>query len=298
MSTRNNPRLIGTSRQISRTRTLGSRTSLFRFTFWRFGKIVAYILFSSHILPRVFPNAFLPIQLDEFNPVHEIFVRRLWFFRTVDKPPISLREILMRAVWAVYWAWSTFAFLDGIHSALSIICVSVIGFDQPENWPPLFGTLAQAYTINRFWSRFWHGLVVRPYMNFGSYLSRNILRFPRRSLAYRALVPLIVFFLSGLSHAGVARQLGDDCGWTRDITWFLVNYSVAMLEIVAAAMLRVVAIRCGSERQILRLQNSRYIKFLGFCWVYLFFFWSVPRWQYPKMNCAIHKELARITETA
>jgi hypothetical protein len=202
----------------------------------------------------------------------------------------------MRAVWAIYWAWSTFAFLDGIHSALSIICVSIAGFDSPICWPPLLGSLSQAYTVNRFWGRFWHGLVVRPYLNFGSFLSREILRLPPRSFADRASISLVVFLLSGLSHAVVAWQLGDDCGWTRDITWFLCNYVVAMLENVAATVLRLLAVKCGSEPQLLRLRNSKYAKFLGFCWVYLFFFWSVPLWQYPKINCTIHKELTRLRQ--
>lgn len=216
----------------------------------------------------------------------------------IEHDPISKRDVLMRAVWAVYWAWSTFAFLDGTHSALSIIRVSLLRFDRPSDWPPLFGNLSQAYTINRFWGRFWHGLVVRPYLNFGSCLSREIFRLPEKSIADRAIVPFIVFLLSGLSHAGVAWYLGDECGWTRDIAWFLINYFVVMLEIVATTVWRLLATKYGYKRQRRLFQNSSFARFLGFCWVYLFFFWSVPRWQYPKLNCAINKELARLKQEA
>ena len=30
--------------------------------------------------------------------------------------------------------------------------------DRPEEWPPLFGSISEAYTLRRFWGVFWHKL--------------------------------------------------------------------------------------------------------------------------------------------
>jgi len=48
------------------------------------------------------------------------------------------------------WALITYAGLSGVHALMSVI-VTCLGLSKQENWPPLFGSILDAYTIQRLW---------------------------------------------------------------------------------------------------------------------------------------------------
>lgn len=188
---------------------------------------------------------------------------------------------------AVYWGWAPYRTLDAAHSALSIVFVVIFRVDAPEEWPPIFGRLSEAYSVRRFWSKFWHRLVVRPYSNYAELLSRRVLRLRPGGAADKLLIIFMVFFISGAAHAIVALQLGDRCGWMRDIWWYCANFGAGALETVAVRQLRALARVIGQERRLLQLSGGVWGKAIGYVWVYAFFFWSVPKWKYPKLYCRV-----------
>lgn len=158
---RNNPRLSSTSSQ-------ATKTPLVRFALQQIRKIVVHIFIAVHLVPRIFPGLFAPLQYDEFDLLHQKYLRRMHLPRTGHPPAgsgadgINARETLLRTFWAFYWAWCSFAVLDAADAALSVVSVVILRLDRPEDWPPLFGSLSEAHGVRRFWGRFWHRLVVRP----------------------------------------------------------------------------------------------------------------------------------------
>lgn len=243
----------------------------------------------------------MPIQLSEFDGPQEVYIRRLLFpDPSSGRTPVTLRETALRGVSAVWWAWGSFILLDGFHALLSLIAVAVLRVDAPEDWPPLFGDLREAYTMRRFWGRFWHKLLLRSYLGAGTWASGRALgRRGGGSALSKLLVAFIVFFLSGCAHAAAAWQL-DDCGtWTLDIFWFLANFAVVTFEVGASGVLSWAALRSGYGRGWTNL-GAKYplaTRMLGYVWVYAFLFWSVPKWQYPKVRCAIVREVERVQGT-
>ena len=285
----NNPRLIETPGEVHGVPN--AITSVSKLVFARAGKLLAYWILWHYIQPLIFPGLFMPIQIGEFDVAYETIVRRL--ASSSFGPPVTAREIEMRSVWAVLWASGAALLIDAAHVVLSILCVAVFKIDQPADWPPMFGSIREAYSIRRFWGRFWHKIIVQPYTQFGKLFSRKGLCLKPGSSGDKVCVVFTIFLLSGVAHAAVGYQLGDRCGWMQDILWFCGNAIAGAGELWAEGLLQRLAKRAG-----LRLQNRAVSKAAGFIWVFLFFFWSVPKWQYPKLRCAIEQEIARSRSAA
>jgi hypothetical protein len=173
------------------------------------------------------------------------------------------------------------------HLGLSLFFVVVIRTDKPEDWPALFGSITEATSIRRFWSKFWHRIVVPSYTNYGIMISRQILRVSASSNIEQMVSFFIVFLLSGISHSVVAWQLGDRCGWARDTMWFCGNFVAGLAETVVLRLLRRISQVLNHEKMFERIYNGSVGKTIGYAWVFLFFFWSVPKWLYPKIDCLI-----------
>lgn len=280
----NNARLLGTPRQLARIHKSTDSRSLLKFTLQRLWKLFAYWAIHRVMSAYIFPGPFKPFHVDEFSPSRETIFRR---FLQASDTDFTLREVLLRAGFVLYWGYTTVSALNGIHAALSLLAVSVLGFDDPRDWPPLFGSLGDAWTIRDFWGKFWHQIVVRSYKNHGQYFSRAVLGLKPGSAADKITVIFSIFLLSGITHAAVARQLGDRCGWSRDIWWFCMNFLAGALEAVIVQMARAVADKHEQRSRFDRLASSSWINLPGFVWVFCFFFWSVPKWQYPKLFCHI-----------
>ncbi|KAJ5431036.1 hypothetical protein N7445_008768 [Penicillium cf. griseofulvum] len=279
----NNPLLLGTSYQFVKNpkSTTSSSSSLARFTVLRLGKVTAYVGMYFYIKSRIFPAAFIPVQIDEFDPLHQVYFRRL----SSQIVPVTSRETLMRCAFVCWWAFSAVAMLDSAHAALSLVSVSLLRFDEPYEWPPIFGSLSQAWSIRRFWGKFWHQIVRRTYTNYGEWISRKVLRLRPRSLPDKIFVIFAIFLFSGLSHAAVSWQLGDHCGWSLDIWWFCANFVAGLLEVVVTQLLQAFVKKIGQKSRLEWLDESIWSRIFGFVWVFSFMFWSIPKWQYPKLYC-------------
>lgn len=274
----NNCRLLFTSRAEK-----GSRKKLLHyksrwvFTAHRLGKLLMYLLYNDLLQPRLLPGPFAPLYDSDFDPVRQTFFRRLLFDR--HNHPVTARETQLRAAIAIYWAAAAYVLVDGAHTALSLLFVIVLRANRPEEWPPIFGDFRNAYTLRGFWGRFGHRLVVLPYGNVGRLLA-CFLGLRTKSLTYKLVVACSIFTLSGIVHAIVEWKLGDSRCWHLDIGWFFLNFVACAVEGFARFQL--------SHRSNI-LRNEVTCKLIGFVWVYLFFFWSVPKWQYPKMYWAIRE---------
>lgn len=278
-ATWNNGRLLGTSKEEPSAAIPTSGLPKYRtdFVFRRSAKLIFYICFNWLILPRILPVLFAPLSLKDFDSVRQTFFRRLF---SDHAEPVTLREICLRAVFAVLWALPTYVMVDGAHIALSLVFVVVLRVNSPEEWPPIYGDIREAYTLTRFWSKFWHKIIVISYSNISKAVCRAIGIYSS-SLLYKLAVAGIVFFLSGLTHAATSWQLGDAECWYLDIFWFLLNFALCTAETCLRTM--VISIFGQSKASEGRKLGPRPLtKGTGYLAVFFFFFWSVPKWQYPK----------------
>ena len=302
-----NPRLIGTKRSVLAARNISkhnhkqqqqhhSEVHLPTWTLRQLLRLLVLVCIFTY-QHQIFPGLAMPLTKADFHPDRESLFRRFFFHSkngshsTSAIPFIDAHELKLRSILAIWWAAGTYLGLTICHLALSLLFVVVIRTDKPEDWPALFGSMTQITSLRAFWSKFWHKIVVRSYTNYGLFFSRRILRLRRGSKGEELVVIAAVFFLSGCAHSVVAWQLGDRCGWGRDVMWFLGNFVGGLVEVVVRKGIERIARVCGQEDVFLRLRNGSVGRVVGFLWVFLFFFWSVPKWLYPKIDCAIEDAL-------
>lgn len=242
------------------------------FVLLRLAKLPVYYALYFYVGPLLFSEVIVEVTPEDVGPVQQILLRRL--------PEVTIREVILRTYTAVSWIWESFMIFDGVNAILSSICV-MLGIDNADDWPPLFGTPFVAVGLRSFWTRFWHGLATRPYKNYGKVVARG-LGLQCGTFEHKILLALVAFGLSGLTHAMVARQIGRR-DWDLEIWWFLLNFCACLSEVVLVSVLRSLARKLALSRELSMIEDSWLGHFLGFAWLFGFFFWSTPKWQYPRM---------------
>ena len=115
---------------------------------WLLVKIGMYILFN-----RLVITSLGVISISDFTPEKAILLRRLFRPSTYRSTgPVSIREMVMRNWFAMNTIWTLVIGLDSIHTALAILFIHVLHIDTPEDWPDLFGSPVEAFTLGRFWT--------------------------------------------------------------------------------------------------------------------------------------------------
>lgn len=256
------------------------------FLLLRVAKLFLYYFVHKRVFPVVYSETIRQIlPSDVAQPA--LLTRLAW--------GITPRETVMRSYMAVYWVWDSLVYIDGTNAALALFFVGV-GFDQPGDWPQLFGSPGEIRGLRSFWGRFWHKLAMRPYRNCGLVVSNTLNRLPRSEPPERqaadVVVAFVVFFLSGLSHAAVSWRLGMH-DWL-DVKWFLLNFVACFIEKVFLSLIHCIAVRQGLERELKMIQKSWLAKLVAYGWVFGFFFWSVPLWVYPRYQEAFEQAKHRI----
>ncbi|OTA97675.1 hypothetical protein M434DRAFT_42733, partial [Hypoxylon sp. CO27-5] len=152
-------------------------------------------------------------------------------------PPITRRDLTIRAVISVYWIWDSYTCLTLAHDFLAILFVLVLRWDLPTDWPPLFGSLGNSYSLRRFWGVFWQRLHVYPFLAF----TPSILRITRdrklettRTRAIRgAFWSLWIFTMSAGCHAAANYVRLRRNTIYSEMRFFFFNYVGCLLETVA-----------------------------------------------------------------
>ena len=211
----------------------------------------------------------LQLTYADFDPLKQSYLRRIH--------TVTVRESIIRSWLVLNFIWSSWAIFTATHDLLAFAFVA-LGIDEPEDWPSLYGSIFEAYSIRRFWGNFWHHLVQRSYCTYGSLLSQKILKLPPGSFADRTCVNFSVFLISGIVHACITAQLGFTCGYWEDIGFFMMCYAALLVE---AGGQRLATLAFGGSRP-----NGWICRLLGYTWVFGFLFWVLPKHQYPKVLCA------------
>lgn len=235
-------------------------------------KLVVIWLLHTKIEPLIYPGPFLPFTPLDFSPTRQVFFRRLF----LDTGSITLRETVIRACLAVRWIWIAIYEIEAAHAFLAIVFVVVLHFDTAEEWPPLFGSVTEAYSLRPFWGRFWHRIANRSYTNLGRLVSRRGFGFTPSTMSDKITGVFVVFLISGLAHSLVSWCSGDKRHYMLDTYFFLLNFLGGGMEVTLSNLLDMTP---GSTNRAHMIPLRRMI---GYCWMFCFFFCVVPKWQYPR----------------
>lgn len=151
------------------------------------------------------------------------------------------------------WAVTIYSHFALLMLPLSMACVGMrVGpkaWQEPESWPPNFGSFKDAYSIRRFWGHTWHQQMRRTTSVPGVFLLSLL---PLSFQKSRALLPRLLkryfllfaaFFVSGLIHAAgsynVTRTLGLPHSDGGEIGYFLLQGVAIMVEDFVLWVLRV-----------------------------------------------------------
>ena len=143
--------------------------------------------------------------------------------------------------------------------------------------------VTEAYTLGRFWSRFWHQMATRAYSSHARALTKMVFKVEAESQAGKTVRALSIFLMSGATHAACSWRLGDKCGWGGDLWFFAACFAVIGAERAAGRM-------CGIGRKGKRGEGGRGVgweRVAGYFWVAGVLIWLVPDWQYQKIECGI-----------
>jgi hypothetical protein len=247
---------------------------------------ISIIYYLHHIIMEVPHGYFAPLSIHDFSISKQTYFRRLLprssSTLTSDLP--TIRETQIRIYIVVHFIGFCYALFTFLYEILAVAFVAT-GVDDPEDWPPFFGKLTEAYSIRNFWGKFWHKLIYRTYTSYGKVISIDVLRIPQKGILGRLFVNFFVFLSSGIVHQVVTRHLGLTCGyWLEDISFFLANFAAIILEMAVQNIFERIC-------RIARRTCPDHIKItVGYFWVFGFLFWSLPKLEYPKQLCASRLE--------
>ncbi|KAI6084732.1 membrane bound O-acyl transferase family-domain-containing protein [Hypoxylon rubiginosum] len=272
----NNPRLLPARDTKAPQGSDTTRVTHAKFTIHRLLKIFLLVALNMGLNFATVP-IFSKCTLDDFSPSREPIIRRL------VNGTVSSHDLIIRAFISTIWIFDSISQLEISHALTSILFVVIIRADQPYEWPPLFGSTLEAYSLRRFWGRFWHRL----FASAGVWAqvltdSASFARVPAG--LKKAFVAFFIFTVSGLAHAIVEWKTGGSA-LDRDILFFWCNYVAVCLEVVLArgwpSVLKpsYILLRIGVSPRGVRILNT----VLGFLWVWAFFIWVTPRLVYPKI---------------
>lgn len=178
--------------------------------------------------------------------------------------------------------------LNTCHVLLSIFFVSILRIDTPEEWPPLFGSPLEAYSIRRFWVKFWHRMTVPSCYFTGIFFARGVVGFIPSSRAEKLFIAFWAFFSSAIYHAIADWQAGEPCCPAADFVFFMANFGAAAIETIAVPIIAPLwKEKSNNSRWCQILLSERGRKLIGYVWLLGFFFWVVPKWQYPKVHMVL-----------
>ncbi|THY23075.1 hypothetical protein D6D01_06088 [Aureobasidium pullulans] len=257
-----------------------SKSTLIAFVAYRLLKLIAYWLLTVHLFTPLIPLVFGPVEPWEFDQYAQTYLRRLPMFEATE--PVTLRETLIRVVFTFRWIWLSYVDIDAAHTFLSIIFVGLLRLDSPAEWPPMFGSPTEAFTIRRYWGKFWHRLVHKPYLSLAKVISGKLCLGSFGCGTEKIFLAFLIFFISGLAHAMVSLQRGKLVEAVDDVAFYCINFFVMVVEgliLEFARPARWLVPRWGW-------------KTIGYAWVFIFWFWAAPKWSYPE----VHREMLKETE--
>jgi hypothetical protein len=102
-------------------------------------------------------------------------------------------------LWVILWIVLARITIDSTYRLASVVFVAT-GICAPETWPPAFNSVFDAWTLRRFWGRYWHQWLRWPFTATATVFIRDICCLSKPGFMERYLRVLSVFMLSSVLH--------------------------------------------------------------------------------------------------
>ncbi|KAL1626148.1 hypothetical protein SLS54_002982 [Diplodia seriata] len=210
-------------------------------------------------------------------PTSMITARKQTLF---DLHTLSRDDIIFRVAGSLFYWFSGFLLIIIVSNTVAIALVAT-GLSSPQDRPPLFGSIKDAYTIRRCWGNVWHQCLRRGLTTHADFVSDKILRIPRGTLLSRYTRIFIVFIISGIIHHVCVRGMGVPSEESGGLVFFPLQALGIMVEdAVQAALVGKTGFRNAGVRRL-----------FGYVWVVAYLGWSTPTWFYPQSRVGTDAEI-------
>lgn len=214
------PVVVAAKKIVRETGTSHYQHGYSRWQFVRYHVLKAAAMYALQRAWDTYDRHFSPLRQ---NPAAFISHETVHFFRRL---PASLhyKELYYRTEEAFEWNIVTKCFYEGYHSVFAAAHVG-LGIDTPEEWSlSLFGPISEAWSVRRYWSRYWHNYIYHSFSGHIKCVTRGWLGMRRGSVLTRLVENTLVFFASGLMHSLVRWQQAP-----QDDVWAITVFYLAQM---------------------------------------------------------------------
>jgi hypothetical protein len=194
---------------------------------------------------------------------------------------LTLRDLWFRVCIAFYMHASSVICLSVAHSVAALIAVGI--FDSPHtSWPPLYGSLLEAYSLRRWYSHFWH-LATRKALTLHAQLLASYIPGLRAkdSQTRRIAVVFLSFVVSGMMHAVTTWPTGPCGNWLA--LWIFPRAGLVIIsEQVVQAAYKALHSRLGIPRT---RYETLFWRMFGYCWVAFYWVELGTKPAYEQLHC-------------
>lgn len=219
------------------------------------------------------------LHASDVEPEKEVFIRRLLRIYPGGSH-VTLRELCIR-LWSVVENNVPDYLEINIMQHSTATFFMILGLDEGWEWPPLFGSIVEVYSVRRFWGKFWHLLI---YKSFSAH-SWTLMCFcgmSQKTALSRFIRNFLVFAGSAWMHGTVDWRMSPPCGYSRSlIYWFLQPMAFALEGVVSHYWQQYVMRRYDPPRRELVV----FERVVGYLWTFSWFYWCVPKRLYPLLTC-------------
>ncbi|KAH6683475.1 membrane bound O-acyl transferase family-domain-containing protein, partial [Halenospora varia] len=188
-------------------------------------RYLAICFYADPTLNWFLPPGSAPWSHEDYAPSKRAFLSRILLPRLFNSAsnnlqPLNSRDVLIRFYLGLDQIIPDYLLLSALHDLCAIFFVAT-GIDQPDEWPPFFGSITEAFTIRNYWGRFWHHLIYRSYSAHATAFSSNILHIKTGTSTSRYINNTLTFILSGLSHVIADMVMpGPKCRKWLVLVWY------------------------------------------------------------------------------
>lgn len=199
-------------------------------------------------------------------PNKERLLSRIW--------EVTPEELFLRFVIVVFLFFETMAQLALTAHVLSFVTVA-LGVHEPADWPPMFDSLGEAYSVRQFWGVFWHQNFRATFEGISNMVTFSWLRLKKGTIIARYTNIVIAFLVSGMLHTAVDYGATVWPSESGSLRFFLMQAFAIMVEDTFQAIYYSISGKRRAEKAPLSH------KIFGYLWLIIFLTWSGPGFGYP-----------------
>ncbi|KAI8631572.1 membrane bound O-acyl transferase family-domain-containing protein [Xylariaceae sp. FL1651] len=190
---------------------------------------------------------------------------------------ISSTELQTRVLGVLgYWTIQ-YMVISVLYSTLAILAV-VLGLSAVSEWPPVFGSVVDSWSLGQFWGCFYHQLVRRGCSSIGHFVFHHCLGLKRGGFLTRYIFITLVFTVSGIFHllSDIPQQI--PMSESGAMQFFCMQGLGIMFEDAIHTLFQKLI---GESKNKVLIATKR---LGGYIWVVAWLAWTSPIWIYPAMR--------------